>query len=184
MPQDPFSAAAAPGFDDPLGVLRACHRRIERQLTTLDRLARHLPLHHADAEARAAAAAILRYFDTAAVHHHADEEESLFPRLAAAAPAALLSANTLKREHVALATRWRKLRPLLSAIVAGGAAYLPVKGVADFRAEYAAHIAREEGELLVEAQRVLGAADLAAIGAEMAARRGIAGKPGGLPPRH
>ncbi len=174
MAHDPFSLANAPGFDDPLGVLRACHRRIERQLATLDRLVRHLPLNHADAEARAAATAIMRYFDTAAVHHHADEEQSLFPRLATGAPAAHILARELERQHGDLSARWLKLRPLLSAIVAGSGAFLPVKHVEAFRAAYAAHIALEEGELLPQADAMLDREELAAIGAEMAARRGIA----------
>ena len=40
-----LSDPAAPSFDDPLGMLSACHRRIERQLATLARLQRHLPEH-------------------------------------------------------------------------------------------------------------------------------------------
>ena len=104
---------AAPAFDDPLGVLSACHRRIERQLATLARLQRHLPEHGCDHDARAAARGILRYFDTAAVNHHADEEESLFPRLlrhAGAAAAPLLA--DLAADHQRLAGEWRHLRPL------------------------------------------------------------------------
>ena len=77
----------APSFDDPLGMLRACHGRIERQLVTLGRLVRHLPEHGAGCRrARRGARAILRYFDTAAPNHHADEEASVFPRLLARAP--------------------------------------------------------------------------------------------------
>ena len=68
----PIGQAPAPQFDDPLGVLRACHRRMERQLATLSRLRRHLPANHADDDARVAAAATMRYFDTAAPHHHDD----------------------------------------------------------------------------------------------------------------
>ncbi len=173
MATDPFAATAAPGFDDPLGVLRACHRRIERQLGTLARLRRHLPEHHADHDARVAATAILRYFDTAAVHHHADEEQSLFPRLIPVAPDMAALAATLEREHAELAARWLRMRPLLSAIVARSGAYLPAKGVAELCAAYAAHIAREEGELLPRAAEVLSPADVAAIGSEMAARRDV-----------
>ena len=174
MPHDPFAVNAAPGFDDPLGMLRACHRRIERQLGTLNRLLRHLPEHHADPDARAAATAILRYFDTAAINHHADEEQSLFPRLVIAAPDVRILARQLEREHEALAARWARLRPLLSAIVARCGAYLPVKDVDLFCAAYGAHIAREEGELLPRAEQALSAKALAEIGAEMAARRDVA----------
>lgn len=181
MTIDPFSRAA-PGFDDPLGVLSACHRRIERQLTTLVRLLDHLPQHHADDDARAAARAILRYFDTAAVNHHADEEESLFPRLRAAGGHVLDDIAVLEREHVELDACWRKLRPLLAAIACGNGAHLPPIRVHAMCTAYAAHIAREDDKVFPEAARLLDAATIAAIGGEMAARRDIApGVGGGLP---
>jgi hemerythrin-like domain-containing protein len=168
-----FSDDAAPGFDDPLGMLKACHRRIERQLATLDRLRRHLPDHGCDADARAAATGILRYFDTAAPHHHADEEESLFPRLLAAAPAAGPLVARLEAEHGVLAERVARLRPALAALAAGHPAELPEDRVNAAAAAYTAHIAAEETELLPLAQKALDAAALATIGAEMAARRGV-----------
>src|SRR5512137_386080 len=95
----PGENEAAPGYDDPLGMLAACHRRIERQLGTLERLQRHLPVHGCDADARAAAAGILRYFDNAAPHHHADEEDSVFPRLLGTVPSARALAHRILREH-------------------------------------------------------------------------------------
>ncbi len=169
-----LSDHAAPSFDDPLGMLSACHGRIERQLATLERLQRHLPVHGCDVDARVAARAILKYFDGAAPNHHADEEASVFPRLAAAQPdlAASLVAE-LAEQHATLATHWRKLRPLLASIAAGQRANLSPKQVADVRALYDAHIAREEAELIPLAARTFDQATLKAIGAEMAARRGI-----------
>ena len=174
MATDLFSEATAPSFDDPLGMLAACHGRIERQLATLERLQRHLPEHGCDVDARAAARGILRYFDTAAPNHHADEEASVFPRLRDAVPgrADMLVAD-LEREHAALAAQWRHLRPRLAGIAAGTRANLSPKEVADIRATYAAHIAREEGELIPLAARTFDAAILAVIGNEMAVRRGI-----------
>jgi hemerythrin-like domain-containing protein len=175
MATDLFSEATAPSFDDPLGMLSACHGRIARQLATLERLRRHLPEHGCDVDARAAARGILKYFDTAAPNHHADEEASIFPRLRDALPRsadALLA--DLEREHALLAAQWRHLRPLLAGIAAGARANLSPKQVADVRAAYAAHIAREEDELIPLAARTFDAAILAAIGQEMAARRGVA----------
>ena len=165
---------AAPAFDDPLGVLSACHRRIERQLATLARLQRHLPAHGCDHDARAAARGILRYFDTAAVHHHADEEESLFPRLIERVPAdAAPLVAALAADHRQLAAAWRHLRPLLAAIAAGARANLAPQQVALVRRAYDTHIAREETELIPLAEVTLDAAELAAVGAEMARRRGV-----------
>lgn len=172
MATDLFSQAA-PGFDDPLGVLRACHRRMEKQLATLRRLRKHLPQHHADDDARIAAAAIVRYFDSAARNHHADEEASLFPRLTAASEEIGKVTASLAGEHVDLDRRWSRLRPLLIAIVARSSAYLPVKEVEAFCETYEAHIAREETLLLPRAVEVLDAATLATIGAEMAQRRDL-----------
>jgi len=169
-----LSNHAAPSFDDPLGMLTACHGRIQRQLATLERLQRHLPVHGCDIDARAAARAILKYFDSAAPNHHADEEESVFPRLAAALPdrAGKLIAD-LAEDHGRLATNWRKLRPLLASIAAGQRANLSPRQVADVRELYDAHIAREEAELIPLAAQTFDQATLRMIGAEMAARRDV-----------
>lgn len=173
MALDLFSDAAAPGFDDPIGMLSACHGRIARQLATLDRLQRHLPERGCDDDARAAARGILRYFDSAAPNHHADEEASVFPRLRRAAgrrEEALLA--VLEQEHAMLAAHWRRLRPLLAGIAAGARANLSPRQVAEIRAAYEAHIAKEESALL-PAAAALDTATLAEVGREMAARRGV-----------
>ena len=67
---------------NPLGLLADCHRRIERFLGVLLRVAaaeaRGGPLN---AERRQTMETALRYFDRAAPMHTADEEEDLFPEL-------------------------------------------------------------------------------------------------------
>ena len=165
--------APAPEFDDPLGVLRACHRRMERQLATLTRLRKHLPLHHADQDARVAAAATIRYFDTAAKNHHEDEEESLLPRLLELDPALKPLVADLLRDHEELGGRWLRMRPLLTAVAVGSSGHLPVRDVDAFCDGYRAHIAREEAQLLARAAEILDGATLAEIGAEMAERRNL-----------
>jgi hemerythrin-like domain-containing protein len=177
MTHDLFSGAAAPSFDDPLGMLQACHGRIRRQLVTLARLQRHLPEHGCDDDARAAARAILRYFDTAAPHHHADEEASVFPRVVARAADAKPVVARLEADHEALAANWRHLRPLLAAIAAGERANLDAHTVHEVDAAYASHIAVEEDELIPLAREVLTAEEIAAIGREMAARRNVTPRP-------
>ena len=173
---------AAPSFDDPLGMLRACHRRIEKQLATLDRLQRHLPEHGCDDDARAAARAIMRYFDTAAVNHHADEEESIFPRLVATCgEQAARVASRLEAEHRELAEQWARLRPLLAGIAVGSRANLSPHDVLVTRQAYDRHIAVEEDELIPLAEATFDATTLATIGREMAARRDVA--PGDAPGR-
>lgn len=168
------AATPAPSFDDPLGMLFACHRRIEKQLATLARLQQHLPANGSDEDARIAARAILRYFDEAAPHHHADEESSLFPRLRAALAGradALIAG--LEGDHAALAGHWAALRRPLADIADGRAALLPAEQVESVRAAYAEHIAREDGELFPLAARVLDAEAFATMGREMAQRRGV-----------
>ena len=168
------AATPAPSFDDPLGMLFACHRRIERQLDTLARLQQHLPLHGSDEDARVAARAILKYFDEAAPNHHADEEASLFPRLRAALPGradALIA--PLQDDHALLAANWTALRVLLADIAAGTPAILPAAQVKAVCAAYAAHIAREDQEVFPLAAQVLDTDALAAMGLEMAGRRGV-----------
>nr|WP_006747631.1 hemerythrin domain-containing protein [Thioalkalivibrio paradoxus] len=168
---------AAPGFDDPIGLLRACHTRIADRLDLLERLPGYLDTHGADASAQAAARRVLDYFDKAAAHHHEDEEHGLFPLLRAAEsrpgwqpelPAVL---DRLAAEHGTLAQDWARLRPALDALARGECA-------ADLRCEaliaaYRQHMALEDEQVLPLAERLLDASERAALGASMQARRGI-----------
>src|SRR5262249_61712792 len=87
--------APPPSFDDPIGMLEACHRRIERHLETLARASAALA---ADAQgALAALAEVLGYFDQAGVRDKEDEEVSLFPRVMGEDTAAVL--RRLEDEH-------------------------------------------------------------------------------------
>ena len=160
-------------------MLVACHRRIEREIATLGRLQRHLPEFGCDDDARAAARAILKYFDGAASNHHADEEESVFPRLRAVAPdTARALCDDLEHDHEALASTWRRLRPLLAGISVAVRANLSAKDVDGIRELYTSHMLREELLLIPLAARWLDAETLQRIGEEMAARREIRFGPG------
>ncbi len=161
-----------PGFEDPLAVLRACHERIRRELSALERLRRHLPEFGCDADARKAARSILKYFDGPAPNHDADEEASLFPRLidvASADIAALI--ERLEIEHRDLKGRWRVMRPDIAAIEAGKRSVLTPDSVRRMRTAYLAHLDCEEESLFPFAAARLDAAALQSIGAEMVARR-------------
>lgn len=171
-----FSSPAA-GPDAPLDLMSACHDRMGRQCATLKRLAAHVASHGADPAAQTAAASVLRYFDTAAVHHHSDEEEDLFPALIesmAGSDAVCLHAlvDGLTQEHRQLEAAWRRLHGPLEALGAGQAAELDAGRVEAFCDQYAAHIRREEDELLPMAARLLDDRVLADIGHAMRARRG------------
>jgi pyridoxamine 5'-phosphate oxidase len=49
--------APAPGFDQPIAMLKHCHDKIRKQLATMQNLLEHLPRHGADAAAQQAAQA-------------------------------------------------------------------------------------------------------------------------------
>ncbi|WP_454675002.1 hemerythrin domain-containing protein [Achromobacter pestifer] len=173
----PGGPAPAPAADDPLALLSACHGRIARQCATLLRLAAHLPEHGSDAAAQTAAASVARYFETAAIHHHEDEEEDLFPALIesmAGSDAGCLHAlvQGLMAEHRRLADLWAPLRQAMSEIAAGRPTVLPLAQVQAFTEAYAAHIQREEDELLPMAARLIADDVLMEIGQAMKSRRG------------
>lgn len=166
--------AAAPGFDRPLDVLKACHGRIEKQCATLEKLLTHLPQHGAEAKAQQAARAVLTYFDTAGEHHHDDEERNLFPLLErAGASGACDLIQLLTHEHEALALLWRHLRTQLAQIAEGRAAELDAALVRRFVALNRSHLEFENAHVLPLARQVLSADDLQRLGRAMAARRGV-----------
>ncbi|MEQ1591865.1 MAG: hemerythrin domain-containing protein [Thiobacillaceae bacterium] len=168
----------APGFDQPLGVLLACHGRIEKQCATLEKLLRHLPQHGSDVQAQQAARAILNYFDTAAVHHHDDEERNLFPLLERAGGGEWCDlVEPLTREHDDLAQLWRALHPPLQALAQGVAPALNAALVERFIALNRSHLEFENERVLPLAKQILSAADLEQLGRAMAARRGVAFTP-------
>ena len=165
---------AAPTFDDPLAMLRACHGRIGAQCVTLERLASHLSTHGNDAQAMQAAHAILRYFDTAGQHHHQDEEGDLFPALLTTNDSVAHTLITrLLHEHQGLEAAWQSLRPLLLAIGEARSSTLDDTIVHHFIQVYARHIEVENGSLLPLAAHLLNEEQLQHIGQNMATRRGV-----------
>lgn len=173
----PGAGRLAPDFETSLAMLAECHRRVEHQCATLQRLAPHLDAHGSDRAAAEAAQAVLRYFDLAAPNHHADEEQDLFPALLesmAGSDAVCLREIIafLQADHLALERQWLVLRAVLQQVADGQPARLDPLAVAQFARHYDAHIAREEGELLPMAERLLSAQALEDIGRSMRRRRG------------
>lgn len=173
----PGFSSPAVGLDAPLALLSACHDRIGRQCATLRRIAGHVAQHGADAVAQTAAASVLRYFDTAALLHHRDEEDDLFPALIdsmAGSDARCLHAMVegFTEEHRQLEMLWARLREPLTAVSAGRPADLDEAAVVQFCDQYAAHIQREEDELLPMAARLLDDSALSGMSQAMRARRG------------
>lgn len=177
-------AAPAAGFDEPFEMLVACHGRVRHMLALLQRLAAHLAQTGCDEQARQAARDVMRYFDLAGPAHHEDEERHLFPALRATGDAALAAlVARLQQEHLAMAGLWAEVRGDLLRVAAGGAP--DVAGIpgaqsqsqarwAAFAALYDGHIEAEEDLAYPAAQALLDAATTAAMGREMAQRRGAA----------
>lgn len=171
----PEFATAAPGLDEPLEILEACHDRIEHQLRTLAKLLDHLPQHGADLQAQQAARAIMRYFDTAGRNHHQDEENDLFPMLLRHAAdtdnAELVQLIALLRnEHAQMESRWAALREQLDGI-AQGKDMLSAAAAEIFGSLYRSHIARENKDILPLAARILTVEDVQKLSRAMTARR-------------
>jgi hemerythrin-like domain-containing protein len=167
-------------FDDPLGMLSDCHRRIETFLATLLAIARSFRGQNLDADTRSSLAGALEYFRHSGPRHTADEEESLFPRMreCKAGMEALKSIEALHADHVhadrahieidALGTRWLNDGHLSETDAARLTAVLE-----ELSGLYEHHIGVEDKEVFPTAGRVLSRDHLASIGEEMAQRRGV-----------
>ena len=154
-----------PGFDDPIGLLRACHEKILAHCDLLEGL-----LETADKDT---ARQVHRYFSTSALLHHRDEEEDLFPRINGQSLKIAELVHNLKKEHQELDRLWGRIAADLKSLSAEGFS-------ADFKAtagEFCrinrAHIALENTELLPMAAGILSREELGAVGETMAARRGV-----------
>ena len=173
-----FLPDTAPGFDQPIAVLKHCHNRIRKQLTTLERLLSHLPEHGADEAARQAASAVLKYFEKAAHLHHDDEEQDLIPMLRAVAQgddAATLQAlaPVILQDHQDMDALWQDLHEQLTAIADGSAATLSSSAVQRFSQRYTAHMEREESTMAPMAMRLFSPEQMTQLGTAMQRRRNI-----------
>ncbi len=177
-----FLPDTAPGFDQPIAVLKHCHERIRKQLATLGKLLEHLPAHGADAQASQAAQAVIKYFDKAAHLHHEDEEQNLLPMLLSTAQgedARLLAtlAPQIMADHSTMDALWQHLHEQLKDIEAGTPGLSP-ELVGNFVDSYTRHMVTEETQIAPMAMRLFSPAQMAELGAAMQARRGIAAASG------
>jgi hemerythrin-like domain-containing protein len=169
-------------FTDPIGMLGDCHRRIERFLAVLRKLASQRQGAALSEQERTALSGSLQYFREAAPKHTADEEESLFPRMRAADPAATRvlfeRIDALESDHKtavkvhaevdALGQIWLSRGSLCSDEASQLQALL-----GQLAALYELHIALEDSEVFPSAAQLLSSSDRRAISLEMAARRGL-----------
>lgn len=165
------------GFDDPIGMLIDCHRRIERFLNILVVVADRARGRALNGEETEAVQAALHYFCVGGQRHNADEEESLFPRLRAECSAEELeelsglesdhqAANALHQEVDSLYAEWIENQRLGREKEQGlSSATVRLKGL------YEQHIRTEESQVFPRAKAALSGDTVAAIGKEFEARR-------------
>lgn len=169
-------------FADPLGLLSDCHRRIEHFLGLLITVTADARGGALSDEQRQALAAAGRYFREAAPKHIEDEERSLFPRLRdshdAQAREAMATIKELAEDHVVLERGHAEVDPLVERWMDDGSLPEPdarrlVTVLEELRTIYERHIAIEDHDVFPLAGRVLNQEAIAALGREMAARRGL-----------
>lgn len=170
------------GFDEPLGLLSDCHRRIERFLGALLAVCTRRRGGPLDAAERNVLLRATEYFRVAAPRHTQDEEVSLFPQLRASrdprVPLALKNLERLEADHESADRRHREVDALVARWVESGsldeAAARTLAGLlTELQAIYQEHIALEDNQIFPLAASVLTSDQISRLGNEMARRRGL-----------
>jgi hemerythrin-like domain-containing protein len=164
------------GFDDPIGMLRDCHRRIESFLGILCLVVGRARGASLTSEERVAVQAALQYFRTGGQRHTTDEEESLFPRLRKAAAGSLEEIDRLEDDHREANDLHRSVELLYSTWIQSGSlgpeeTIQLLSETARLKQLYSDHIQVEETVVFARAVEVLKSHEIAAIGTEFRFRR-------------
>ncbi|HEY4382390.1 MAG TPA: hemerythrin domain-containing protein [Acidobacteriaceae bacterium] len=175
----PIQIGAKPdsGFDDPIGMLTDCHRRIERFLDILSLVAERAHERTLTDEEQSAVTTSLQYFRTGGERHTADEEQSLFPRLRGQLPSpAIDRIQRLEDDHHEAAALHHSVEELYTRWIAATTLTPDEQQqllVATRRLKqlYAEHIQIEETVVFPHAAEILKSRDLEAMKTEFIARR-------------
>jgi hemerythrin-like domain-containing protein len=165
------------GFDDPIGMLKDCHRRIERFLDILCQVAQQAKGRALNSDERSAVEVALRYFCESGPRHNMDEEESLFPRLRDVEAAAVLEeVQRLESEHKEAGVLHDEVAHLYSKWIAEGGLNAGEGTRLDTIAKkleqiYREHIHIEEDVVFPLAAKVLDRSAVTAMGLEFKNRR-------------
>jgi hemerythrin-like domain-containing protein len=165
------------GFDDPIGMLKDCHRRIERFLDILFKVVRQAQGRTLNSEEQTAVEAALHYFNESGPRHNMDEEESLFPRLRERCAAVVLAEiQRLEAEHVEAGALHREAEQLYSKWIAEAAldtaTTTRLLAITDQLEQiYREHIRIEEGVVFLFAANLLDRDAVSAMGSEFKLRR-------------
>jgi hemerythrin-like domain-containing protein len=165
------------GFDDPIGMLADCHRRIEHFLQILclvaDRAAGRAMTH----DETAAVQASLQYFRVGGQRHNADEEESLFPRLRQSCGSEdSRDIAGLENDHQSASILHSAVEKLYESWIKSGSLsehdqQQLSSTTRQLQELYQQHIQLEEQVVFPRAAKILDAESIAAIGQEFRARR-------------
>jgi len=164
------------GFDDPIGMLQDCHRRIESFLGILCIVVDRAQGRSLTDEERDAVKAALEYFRTGGRRHTADEEESLFPRLRKSDAKSFEEFDRLEDDHREANDVHGSVERLYSTWIESGG--LGLEEAHQLRSQttrlkqlYSDHIQVEERIVFARAIQVLDSHAIAAIGTEFRFRR-------------
>lgn len=165
------------GFDDPIGMLKDCHRRIESFLGVLFQVCRRAQGRALSDEERHAVENALHYFTQSGPRHNEDEEQSVFPRLRASNPAAPTEdVQRLEAEHHEATAYHDEVALLYSKWIADGSVSAEDEGslllrTGQLQRLYAEHIRIEEEVVFPRAAALFNQQTLGEIGEEFKARR-------------
>jgi hemerythrin-like domain-containing protein len=164
------------GFDDPIGMLKDCHRRIESFLGILCVVVDRAKGRSLIDEEREAVKAALQYFRTGGQRHTADEEQSLFPRLRQSAADSSEEIDRLEDDHHEASDLHGSVERLYSSWIDSGElgseeTQQLLSQTARLKQLYSDHIQVEETIVFARAIQVLDRPTIAAIGTEFRFRR-------------
>jgi len=164
------------GFDDPIGMLKDCHRRIESFLGILSVVVDRAQGRSLNREEREAVQIALQYFRTGGQRHTADEEESLFPRLRKVSSDSFKEIDSLEEDHREASNLHGSVERLYSIWIESGSLGPEdtrelLSSTARLKEIYSAHIEVEESIVFARASQVLDSREIAAIGTEFRFRR-------------
>jgi len=165
------------GFDDPIGMLIDCHRRIESFLNILCVVADRALSRTLTDEEKNAVQSALQYFRVGGQRHTADEEESLFPRLRTeSAVGNFEQLSGLENDHLQANDLHQAVEALYLAWIAAGA-LIPEdeqrlrSDTEQLKHLYKEHIQVEEQIVFPHAAGMLDCRTIAQIGQEFHNRR-------------
>lgn len=175
----PVQIGAKPdsGFDNPIGMLTDCHRRIENFLRVLDLVCQRARGRALTQEEVSSVQGSLEYFRNGGRRHTADEEESLFPRLRAQLPEAdFKELDSLEHEHESADTLHTEVDDLFTRWISAGSlnetdSARLASAIEELVRTYEGHIRLEESVVFPRARQVLNPGMFKAIGEEFRKRR-------------